>query len=323
MENHSVRRLHISARWAAAILASVLAAPALAFSPEKAGFTVKVRDELNPYRTFGVYVLPREAIDIEVLPPPSAGVFTFLPTEGTVLRQEPRRLRWSAPSRPGLYRLRIDRLGTADSMELLVFVMVPYRELAGETLNGYRIGSYPATPLRGLAIYRPPRGFVEVTPEVESARISPHFELGQFLCKQAGGYPKYVVLRERLLLKLEHLLQLVNREGYAADTFAVLSGFRTPSYNHAIGNVKYSRHQWGGAADIFIDADRDGVMDDLDGNGRTDVGDADVLYDLFDVVPGKREYELFVGGLGLYGATPSHGPFVHVDARGFRARWGR
>jgi hypothetical protein len=27
--------------------------------------------------------------------------------------------------------------------------------------------------------------------------------------------------------------------------------------------------------------------------------------------------------LARYRKTPAHGPFVHVDVRGFRARWGR
>jgi uncharacterized protein YcbK (DUF882 family) len=102
-----------------------------------------------------------------------------------------------------------------------------------------------------------------------------------------------------------------------------MSGYRTPYYNHAIGNVKYSRHLWGGAADIFIDvAPADGVMDDLDGDGTVDVRDAHVLYELVDTMYGSPLYEPFVGGLGAYRTTPAHGPFIHVDARGFRARWG-
>jgi len=28
-----------------------------------------------------------------------------------------------------------------------------------------------------------------------------------------------------------------------------------------------------------------------------------------------------VGGIGIYPATSAHGPFVHIDARGTRARW--
>ena len=38
---------------------------------------------------------------------------------------------------------------------------------------------------------------------------------------------------------------------------------------------------------------------------------------------GKPWYEIFIGGLGKYKKTASHGPFVHVDVRGFRARWGQ
>jgi hypothetical protein len=32
-------------------------------------------------------------------------------------------------------------------------------------------------------------------------------------------------------------------------------------------------------------------------------------------------WEPYVGGLGIYGTTSTHGPFIHVDTRGFRARW--
>ncbi|MDX1389079.1 MAG: D-Ala-D-Ala carboxypeptidase family metallohydrolase, partial [Acidobacteriota bacterium] len=183
--------------------------------------------------------------------------------------------------------------------------------------------AYPATPLKGLEIYQPPRGFIEVTEANVDTPVAPHFTLRQFLCKQGGGYPKYVVLRERLLLKLELLLEQVNAAGFECDTFHVMSGYRTPYYNRSIGNVKYSRHVYGGAADIFIDVDpRDGNMDDLNGDGKIDVHDAGVLYDLIDGLYGTDFYNAYVGGLGRYKKTKAHGPFVHVDVRGFRARWG-
>ena len=28
-----------------------------------------------------------------------------------------------------------------------------------------------------------------------------------------------------------------------------------------------------------------------------------------------------VGGAGVYTAAPGHGPFIHIDTRGYRARW--
>jgi hypothetical protein len=236
------------------------------------------------------------------------------PTAGRLTELGNGRWAWTAPSEPGFYPIRIIAAGKPDSVTIQAFVLVPYNRLQGESLNGYRIGRYPTRPLRGLDIYRAPAGFIEVTRENQDAFISPHFQLKQFVCKQSGGYPKYVVLNEDLVQRLEELLALANASGYRASTFHVMSGYRTPAYNRAIGNVAYSRHTWGAAADIFIDADHNGRMDDLNRDGRSDARDADVLYRLFDGVQNA-------GGLGRYEATAAHGPFVHVDVRDRRARW--
>jgi hypothetical protein len=206
---------------------------------------------------------------------------------------------------------------------LNVFVMIPREAVRDEHLNGYRIGRYPAIALKGLDIYQPPRGFVEVTERNRHTLVSPHFSLGQFLCKQESGYPKYVVIRERLLLKIELILEKTNDAGFECETFEIMSGYRTPYYNKLIGNVKYSRHVYGGAADIFIDENpRDDMMDDLNQDGISDYHDAGILYEIIDAMYGRPWYERFPGGLGRYRKTSSHGPFVHVDVRGFRARWG-
>jgi len=115
------------------------------------------------------------------------------------------------------------------------------------------------------------------------------------------------------------ILQEANARGYAVNTLHVMSGFRTPYYNRAIGNrTEYSRHLYGGAADIFIDADENGYMDDLNGDGHITKADAHVLASMVDA---QQHEESFVGGLGIYGPAPHRGPFVHVDARGYRARW--
>jgi hypothetical protein len=94
-------------------------------------------------------------------------------------------------------------------------------------------------------------------------------------------------------------------------------------YNRAIGNGQHSRHIYGGAADIYVDVSpRDDVMDDLNGDGRFDYRDAQWLYGLADELFGLPEYGEFRGGLGVYRRNSVHGPFLHVDARGRRARWG-
>jgi len=63
-------------------------------------------------------------------------------------------------------------------------------------------------------------------------------------------------------------------------------------------------------------------MDDLNGDGRIDWRDASILYKIIDDRYGIQSYTLFIGGLGRCKKTPAHGPFVHVDVRGRRSRWG-
>ena len=63
-------------------------------------------------------------------------------------------------------------------------------------------------------------------------------------------------------------------------------------------------------------------MDDLNRNGRSDLGDAEVLRGLFEALAGRPGFQTFAGGLGLYDSTRYHGPYVHVDTRGYDARWG-
>jgi hypothetical protein len=77
---------------------------------------------------------------------------------------------------------------------------------------------------------------------------------------------------------------------------------------------------FGDAADVFVDNDGDGRMDDLNHDGRVDHRDARVILDAAERVEGLHP-ELR-GGVGVYRATSSHGPFAHVDVRGWRARWG-
>jgi hypothetical protein len=197
--------------------------------------------------------------------------------------------------------------------------MVPASQVKNGWLNGYRIGTYPpATPR-----YIPPKGFVEVTKENEDTNVSPHFKLKQFLCKQEPSkvFPKYVVLEERLLLKLEAILEHVNHLGFKVDTLNVMSAYRTPHYNTVLRDAKYSMHQWGGAADIYVDPKDNDRMVDLNRDGRVDTADAKFLYDRIEELFAPQPQQKFEGGLGFYPATAAHPPFVHVDVRGTRARW--
>src|SRR5262249_56464556 len=128
-------------------------------------------------------------------------------------------LRFAGPGKPA----------NSDAIELHVFVMVRASAVKRGMLNGYRIGDYPP-PLYGNPLYRAPGGFVEVTRDNENMKLSPHFRLKQFICKEdtTKTYPKYVVVQERLLLTLEAVLARLDALGVGADAMHVMSAYRTP-----------------------------------------------------------------------------------------------
>lgn len=226
-----------------------------------------------------------------------------------------------APSLPGVYPLNVRHLDSGNSTLLNVFVGVPASDIEDGYLNGYRVGPAPPGNPRFPVRYRAPEHFYEVTPEIADLALSPGFHLGQFLCKQTSAFPKYVALNESLLVLLEAILKEAQSRGHEIDTLGIISGYRTPYYNRKIGNVANSRHVYGDALDFFIDEDRDGLMDDLNDDGVRNRADVDVLFKLVEDVKAKTDNALLVGGLGRYYQTSRHGGFVHVDTRGYRARW--
>lgn len=204
-------------------------------------------------------------------------------------------------------------------------VMRPFGEKRGKVLQGYKLGEWPSERWLVGRRYFNPDGFIEVTQENVNLRLSEHFTLADFLTHdQRDVWPKYVVLQEPLIDKLELVLADLAAHGVRTDHVRVLSGFRAPYYNDRIvgeGAARSSRHQYGDAADIIIDANGDGRMDDLNRDGRLDLSDTQVI--LRSVERIEKQYPTLVGGLGLYHAMGTSGPFAHVDVRGTSARWSR
>ena len=230
----------------------------------------------------------------------------------------------SAISRPGLYSL-------PDSLLAQPFTFIALRPFS-DKLNGrlglYRIGFWPSERGRRLLAdaYENPDGFIEVTPENQDVQISEHFRLRDFLTHdQKDVWPKYLVLNEDLVDKLELVIADLEQTGVSVQHMSVMSGFRTPWYNRhggrTGGRAELSRHMYGDAADVFIDNNGDGRMDDLNHDGRVDSRDARVILRAVERV--EKVHPELAGGVGVYRATRAHGPFAHVDVRGWRARWGR
>ena len=79
----------------------------------------------------------------------------------------------------------------------------------------------------------------------------------------------------------------------------LLSTYRSPAYNRAVGGAKRSQHLQFNALDIAF-------------NGVTPSK-------VFNTLKSWRLEGVFDGGLGLYTSSG----FVHIDTRGYKATWGK
>jgi hypothetical protein len=288
---------------------------------DKLSFKVQIGELLTDLAIFSAFALPGDTLDLSVTGSGS-GQFVKQYAQGRLIENNRTSWRYVVPEQPGHYTLTILHNDPPEKFVLNVFVLVPASQVDDGKLNGYRIGSYPEKPFRGNPEYRQPEGFIEVTENMLNTHLTPHFKLGQFLCKQQPDHwPKYVVLKPKLLIKLELLLDRLVEKGIEASTVFIMSGYRTPWYNAAIGNGRYSRHIYGDAADTYIDENHDAEIDDLNKDGKASMADADVIYNIIDKLDSDPDYKHLIGGLGKYKKTAAHTWDVHVDTRGYKARW--
>ena len=233
----------------------------------------------------------------------------------------------TAPQSTGIHKLTVEMNKVTSAVEgISIVTLVPRTQKRGGRIGNYNVGSWPweSGGQPRSARYAPPRGFIEVTRENQNFNVSEHFRLRDFLTKdQQNIWPKYLVLDPLLIDKLELTIQELQRQGVKVTHVHVMSGFRTPRYNHAGGNTagraSLSRHMYGDAADVYVDNNSDGQPDDITGDGRVTVRDAERFAQAAEIV--ERNHRSLVGGIGVYVACCGHGPFTHVDVRGVRARW--
>jgi uncharacterized protein YcbK (DUF882 family) len=126
-------------------------------------------------------------------------------------------------------------------------------------------------------------------------RLSTHFDSKEFACKCCGQLPAKGIA-SKLVEGLELLRGLVSSHLGRDTPLVILSGYRCPKHNQAVGGAKESQHMMGTAADVRVP------------EGMT----TEILASLAEHVDVFR-----VGGIGRYHKQR----FVHVDVRPDRARW--
>ncbi|WP_353266625.1 D-Ala-D-Ala carboxypeptidase family metallohydrolase [Gemmatimonas sp.] len=220
-----------------------------------------------------------------------------------------------APLTPGFYELSIIGNGVTQRIdEPRLAVILPFELKLGSTLNGYQIGRYPGEWSRDEQAERP-SGFAEVREEHLDLPLTKHLKVRDFITHDRQTiWPKYVAVDPRVLDKIELVLrELARRRGeeQASFTLEVHSGFRTPLHNAGVeGSARDSRHLYGDAADVAIDAD---------GDGQLTLFDAYRVEQAVDWV--ERLHPELAGGLGVYSSRRFATPYCHIDARGERKRW--
>lgn len=232
----------------------------------------------------------------------------------------------TAPRQSGIWNVMLQmRDAVRPASDVSVITLVPLSAKRAGRIGNYRIGNWPFE--QGGApkpVYRPPAGLIEVTPQNRDTWLSEHIQLKDFLTKgQDDVWPKYVAVQPRVLDKVELVIQELQAMGHPVQNIFAVSGFRTPAYNagggNTVGRGKLSRHMYGDAMDIAVDNDNNNIMDDLNGDGRINLSDARVIGAAVDRVEAK--YPQLVGGMHYYPPTGGHQGMVHIDTRGFRARW--
>lgn len=231
------------------------------------------------------------------------------------------------------------------ALELLT--PAPSSMLVGGVIDGFTIGHYldpmKSHSKKSLAFfkvhaqaYRVPPFFYKVTPEIRNLKIAPHQTLGFWMIDFKWfslGKTQYIALDLHLVRKIEDLLDLMRANGVHVTHFVPIYGFRPPAFNsgtiqsHQETNLKgwYSMHQYGRALDLIVDEDGDGRMDDLNGDGRIDIGDSQLIMKYVNMLDRqyiKEERMAMVGGAGVYShhdfvQRPIQTPYIHVDTRGF------
>ncbi len=196
-----------------------------------------------------------------------------------------------------------------------------------------RITSHPET-------FSPPQYWYRVDDETKNLRISRSYTLGEFDLNRAyrpdWPWPGYIALDVNIVQKLEELADLMREAGEKITKFDIIYGYRSPAYNlgaRAEDDDKtlkssWSLHMYGMAADIIVDEDDDGIIDDLDRDGKIGRDDG---YDDAKVI---RKYVRQLDKKYLSMKSPLLGanfvyrhhdfwerepqtPYIHIDVRGF------
>ena len=155
------------------------------------------------------------------------------------------------------------------------------------------------------------KNYYKIPQELVYKKVVGNFRIKDFLpkdnfYKQALFYKEaslYCILDYKMILQVLAFQDKLEEGGYTRDAFIITNGYRHPEYNKQVKGASQSRHIVGEAVDI--------TALDINGDGIKDQKDKTIIVAAAEFVVGNS------GGVGLYPGTLS----IHMDTRGYRARW--
>lgn len=324
----AIRKSVAVAAFLAFLALSISMAPQSAISSsfeDSSWCTIQLKGLVIESNIFFATVMPGDSLNIKVSPNVSVEDVEWDAAGGYLTGVGEERL-YIAPKSPGRYPLRVTARKDGEKLDAVIqiFVLASSSRMENGILNGYDIGVYPDPSDRyDESICRQPAGFMYIEKSDADVHLTENYQVYQFFSDGGRSYPKYLLVSERLLLRLELITKEMRARGLMSGRFKIFSGFRPPSRNRSAGQAKFSRHMYGDAADIVIDdTGSKGTMDDLNHDGTVDLRDGLALYGVVDRMEADGSLKGIEGGVGAYPGNKSYGPFVHIDWRGGKqARW--
>jgi hypothetical protein len=186
------------------------------------------------------------------------------------------------------------------------FEEIPYAQLTEEYKDS-------TDPERKFEKELSGRSYYAISGDEIYTKVIGHYRVRDFLAKDyfykqnlknlgAKRMQFWLIDKEVLYMMLE-LIHRLDEQGYNPYGFHIRNSHRHPNKNKSVNGAKYSQHMFGRAIDIGVD--------DVNKDGKSNLDDKAILYDLLQDIVGNK------GGLGLYPGQMS----LHFDCRGHRARW--
>ncbi len=136
-----------------------------------------------------------------------------------------------------------------------------------------------------------------------------------------------MAISPRLIDRLERLRAKLVTADRPEPLIVILRAYISPNEagqlrRKGLAMAEFSRNLYGDGAAIIVDANGDGVMDDMNDDGKIDLHDVDYVSRVIEQI--ERETGVY-GGVGIH-AGPTDPllpktPYLSIDCRGKRARW--